>query len=237
MIEKKKQLTSEVLQNTLNYFTNVVNPKIEYIVFFGTLLGIIRENRLISKDDDIDLLIPIRYKSELLKNLSNSKIIIDQKNEVNQGKFFLQGRYLDKNIESLIDFYFYEERNNKSKIILKSIHGPIQDIKRHWLYIDKKILFPKQEMLFNGNIIFTPHQPEKVLHFLYGKNWKVKIERDNYRLIFLMHRTYVISNPLLVGLYDEIGNFKRHKRILKSIKTLYYLIPKKIRAFIKKLFN
>ena len=88
MIEKKKQLTSEVLQNTLNYFTNVVDPKIEYIVFFGTLLGIIRENRLISKDDDIDLLIPIRYKSELLKNLSNSKIIIDQKNEVNQGKFF-----------------------------------------------------------------------------------------------------------------------------------------------------
>ena len=113
MIEKKKQLTSEVLQNTLNYFTNVVDPKIEYIVFFGTLLGVIRENKLISKDDDIDLLIPIRYKSELLKNLSNSKIIIDQKNEVNQGKFFLQGRYLDKNIESLIDFYFYEERNNK----------------------------------------------------------------------------------------------------------------------------
>ena len=49
MIEKKKQLTSEVLQNTLNYFTNVVNPKIEYIVFFGTLLGIIRENKLIAR--------------------------------------------------------------------------------------------------------------------------------------------------------------------------------------------
>ena len=59
MIEKKKQLTSEVLQNTLNYFTNVVDPKIEYIVFFGTLLGIIRENKLISKDDDIDLLLSL----------------------------------------------------------------------------------------------------------------------------------------------------------------------------------
>lgn len=236
MNQEKKQLSSDVLQTTLNYFIEVVREEIDYIVFFGTLLGIIRDKKLINNDDDIDLLVPIKYKEKLLEILSETKIVIEMGSDVNNGKYFLQGIYSDRSCKSLIDFYFYEENDKKSKIILKSIHGPTQNIKRHWLFINKNILFPKKQFIFNKNTVNLPNNSEKVLQFLYGKKWKEKIQRKDYRLIFFRHRTYVVRSVFIKGLFDEYDNFKRHRRIKKSIKTLYYLIPEKTRRFLKKLF-
>ena len=40
--------------SNLLFFTQLLD-KIEHFVFFGTLLGLVRENNLIEGDDDIDL--------------------------------------------------------------------------------------------------------------------------------------------------------------------------------------
>ena len=42
-------------------------------VFYGTLLGITRENNLIKGDDDIDILININYKKEVISILKNTE--------------------------------------------------------------------------------------------------------------------------------------------------------------------
>ena len=42
---------------------------VEYFIFYGTLLGIIRENNIIKGDDDIDFLVNYRSKKLLLKKM------------------------------------------------------------------------------------------------------------------------------------------------------------------------
>ena len=47
----------------------------DHFVFYGTLLGITRNNNLLDNDDDIDFLIDIKFKDEVLKKIKK-KIIL-----------------------------------------------------------------------------------------------------------------------------------------------------------------
>ena len=46
---------------------------LDYFIFFGTLLSFMRNDQLINRDDDIDIMVNINDKIKLLELLKNSK--------------------------------------------------------------------------------------------------------------------------------------------------------------------
>ena len=68
------------LQNKLQKlnFQNLISistliKDIEYFIFYGTLLGIVRENNVIKGDDDIDFMVDYKSKKKLLKKMTLNK--------------------------------------------------------------------------------------------------------------------------------------------------------------------
>ena len=60
---KDKQSQISVEENFLNlkFFSKIIS-KIEHFVFFGTLLGLVRDGNLIENDDDIDFYVNIKER-------------------------------------------------------------------------------------------------------------------------------------------------------------------------------
>ena len=50
----KSTLSEQSLNFTLKFFSNTMNGKCEYFLFFGSLLGMVREGKPITGDDDVD---------------------------------------------------------------------------------------------------------------------------------------------------------------------------------------
>ena len=61
---KEKQIQISAEENFLNlkFFSKIIS-KIEHFVFFGTLLGLVRDGNLIEGDDDIDFYVNIHVMS------------------------------------------------------------------------------------------------------------------------------------------------------------------------------
>ena len=84
MLTKKiktfKQLSTKVsLENNesnLVFFSKLL-INVEYFIFFGTLLGITRENRLIDGDDDIDFYVNFKDRDQLIQNLKQNNVDVD----------------------------------------------------------------------------------------------------------------------------------------------------------------
>ena len=89
--------------------------KYKPIIFYGTLLGITRENHIIKNDDDIDFLVDLKFKKKIISNIiKNKKFKLNIKASDN---FFSQVYFEINNIVFYIDFYFYTN-DKKKKIIL-----------------------------------------------------------------------------------------------------------------------
>ena len=56
--QKSKNITVEENENNLLFIIKILKD-IEYFIFFGTLLGVVRDNSLIDGDDDVDLYVNI----------------------------------------------------------------------------------------------------------------------------------------------------------------------------------
>jgi len=62
---KTLDIAKKMLRDTVDILDN---SKVEYVLEAGTLLGIVRENRLLPWDNDVDVTITEAYESALLKN-------------------------------------------------------------------------------------------------------------------------------------------------------------------------
>ena len=75
----------------LNYIATFLRKnKIPYFIFFGTLLGITRDNDIIKNDDDVDIYINIKDRDKLFSVINETEFEIDYTSPQNQTKFFLQ---------------------------------------------------------------------------------------------------------------------------------------------------
>ena len=97
------------------------------ILFFGTLLGIVRDNSLIDGDDDVDLYVNIKDKDKLIQ-------ILDHNIEVNltlpMNKAVILFKYLEKLMEKRNNrFYLYETE-------LEELHYRKMEFRR-WNHIDQ----------------------------------------------------------------------------------------------------
>ena len=185
--ENIDKITVEENFSNLVFFTQLLT-KIEHFVFFGTLLGLVRENNLIDGDDDIDLRVD-EYDWErctaLLPYLSKKYKVIKVKNN-------------DK-------FYRISSREKISgeplTVDLASSLRPKEDKWPAWENVDYLFDKPLSTIKINGLEVYCPNE-EDILPFLehtYGKDWNVqKCHNVTYRK-YVMLVNFVFL--LIVGLF------------------------------------
>ncbi len=164
-------------------------------VFYGTLLGITRENNLIKGDDDIDILININYKKEVISILKNTESFKQSKGITND--YFTQFINNKDNIKTLIDIYFYIDQKNKDYLIEKHNWLSTINSKKHELHIPKKLVFPLKNIKEYENIVF-PNENEKLCRFLYGETWRIKLKKNTgYRMEIVNNKPKLIRRSFL----------------------------------------
>ena len=107
----KKYLTEKMTQDdafkNLCYFINLIQD-FEYFIFFGTLLGLTRENNIIDGDDDVDFYVNEKHRDNLIEILKSNSIEVNKTLHTNRDKSFLQVVRIHNNKAYLVDFYFYD---------------------------------------------------------------------------------------------------------------------------------
>jgi phosphorylcholine metabolism protein LicD len=157
-----RNIRETALKNAIEILNN---NKIEYFVCYGSLLGIIREGRLLEFDDDIDILVH-ENDYERAYNLINNKYTL-----IRTDPDFCQGYIHEGKIE------LYKYIKDATKIIDKwTTRGKLQGT------FDKDMIYPIRNTYVSTLKIYVnvPNKPEKVLEKLYS-NWRVPTRDKGYR--------------------------------------------------------
>lgn len=149
------------------------NGEIHYFFDFGTLLGIIRENKILEHDLDID--IGVYHEKHIYKKvrsiLSNAGFKIVYEYMIDNT--IVEESYVFYDIKIDINYYFNDEDKSKCylfyRIPEKKYNGDVLDAVE--LVCDRINIFKGYD--FNGVLINVPENPEHLLEQRYGPNWKV----------------------------------------------------------------
>lgn len=135
-----------------------------FILFYGTLLGAVREHDFITHDEDIDV---VMYKKDMLKFL-NTLFVLREKG-------FELARYESRGFLSIIrkgeyiDVYFYEPYPQD-----KDLWYCCQDICKKE-FVEDLILYP-----FQDDKYLIPRNYIRYLEYYFGDNWKTPIQTYDF---------------------------------------------------------
>ena len=193
-------LTKTSMDSALIRFSKELrNKNIEHFVFFGTLLGLIREGRPITGDDDVDFYVNEIFYDSVCELLDSMGLIVDFSNHPNHTKHFIQvsGR-LDK-IEIRVDFYFYDASTDDNFLLEPWNFSGSPDNENKLLKLPKPLVFPLKVKKYLGTEIFVPQFSEIVCEFLYGKNWTIpKTKKIDYRVAMVGGRPVRIQTKKIL---------------------------------------
>jgi hypothetical protein len=206
----KKSVSRETNEENLRYFTNLLSS-CEHFVFFGTLLGLVRDNRIINGDDDVDIYVNSAERDIVIDIFKKNKIKFNLDDPPNNTPHILQIKRLVNGEVGLIDFYFYnagKDPNNIWEIWNFSGHykNPNSAIK-----ISRNLIFPIEPIFFQGAQIFLPAKAKDICVFLYGKSWDKPLAKNRE------YKTKIINNKPRVF----VGKIGKIERLI--IKLLGYL--------------
>lgn len=156
-----KNTGKEKLNRTLEFVANVLNEENinDWFIFFGTLLGIVRENSCIQGDDDLDIMIHCDYQH--LRNAFEKR-----------GLIFMQGKHGIKNPDTILkseptqefcSFDFYMCENNMGDYLSGWQNVIVKDVQ-----IEKKE--------WNSVLLNLPNDPIPKLEKMYGGNWRTPLK-------------------------------------------------------------
>lgn len=163
----KSVVTKSQLVETFKKFMPLFSTKVHLILFYGSLLGYVRNNDFLENDDDIDFLL---YRDErqimlnILDPLAKSQILRVTINNAN----ILQLCFADSDVP--IDIYFFDRIWNNQ--ILIRWDGNIT--------FDRADIFPLQEIILYQQNVFIPHNNNRLLQLIYGDNWQIPISKKDY---------------------------------------------------------
>ncbi|MCA8833514.1 MAG: LicD family protein, partial [Proteobacteria bacterium] len=175
MFEAKPQ---DLNRKNLIYVSNLLKG-IEHFVFFGTLLGLVRDGDIIPHDDDVDFYVPIEQRAAVIERLKTTDFSIglntDGKPEqplcTVRAYKFIDGMELD------IDFYLYQSNPETDCIIERWNISGKPDNKDTHLHIPKSMIFPLKTQRFFDCDIAMPAKGEDLCEFLYGKDWRTPLRK------------------------------------------------------------
>jgi len=174
--------------------------KIEHFIFFGTLLGLIRDGGPIEGDDDVDFYVNQIYYKRIRDLLASLGFNLDYSLAPNNTKYFIQVNGHLNNIEIRVDFYFYDSNLDENFVLdpWNFIGKPKE--KNKMLRLPKPLVFPLKVKLYEGEEVFMPQHPEIVCEFLYGKGWSIpKKKKADYIVAMIGGRPLIIQNKFNFG--------------------------------------
>ncbi len=156
LYDGRKILNPEIGKRNLLDFKKVMDKHgIVFGLWFGTLLGAVREKNFIEYDEDIDIFILNEDRKKVLNALFDLENIGLKVVRYNEKKGLLSIIRDDE----YIDMYFYRKVFNMRRM------GPNT--------IESKYLENMDTINFLGEVFPVPANVEDVLTILYGKDWKV----------------------------------------------------------------
>jgi lipopolysaccharide cholinephosphotransferase len=199
----RKKMDVEIARENLKLFHLVLEQSgITYGLFFGTLLGAIREKNFIVNDEDTDIYILSEDQERFLNLLFEFR------------NYGLQLVRLTTDLVSLmrkneyIDVYIFRPKYKFGIYKLRGLN--------HFEYPAKNLENPVKKM-FLGLQVLVPNDPETVLEKIYGKNWRIPIsnyhapENTLYRKISRLapkvrkFRFYRALEPLIKNVLKTLG--------------------------------
>lgn len=156
--------STQKLNNTLLFIVKLLiqNNITNWFIAYGTLLGIIRNNNCINNDDDIDIIIDIKYFDTLVKILHSNNIHTTKSYGIGNSRNIIK-TVPTHNLAS-IDFYCadYDEKthnfNDKwEKVIWTSCKENNSFIHKEW----------------NNVILNIPYNYQQKLIGRYGNDWNI----------------------------------------------------------------
>lgn len=162
--------------------------EIPYILEAGTLLGVIRENRLLPWDNDLDITITRQFEKQLLKNIwklrfsgyqvrvkyykkdlkyfKRNELRIIKIRHLNILKFFKKDVVLDIFVKRKIDSEYYWTVGVKDPV-LKAVPETFYD----------NII----QIKFCDKLFSVPEDAEGYLENHYGKDWRIPVKEWDFR--------------------------------------------------------
>lgn len=138
--------------------------EINFLLFFGTLLGAVREHDFITHDEDIDLVIKKEEMNNFLSILFDLRII-----GFEVARFEKRGFMSIIRNGEYIDLYFFEPytKNNDLRICAREI-------------CKKEFVENTTTYFFLGHSYNVPEKYISFLEYYYGTNWKTPIKAFNF---------------------------------------------------------
>lgn len=159
----------EKLNHTLEVVANVLHEENinDWFIFFGTLLGIVRENSCVEGDNDLDIMINCDYQQ--LRNVFEKRGFIFTSNfGINNSKTILKS----EPTEEFGSFDFYMCNVNEFGDFHTPWHGVIST--NSYIDVNNKLLI---NFLWNDIILNMPNNYEQKLSNMYG-DWKTPQSRS-----------------------------------------------------------
>ena len=158
-----KGTDSEKLNFTLEKVCSILNENNinDWFIFFGTLLGIVRENICIDGDDDLDIMINCDYQ-KLRSTFEQEGFTFTSDFSINDSNQILKTKPCDK--YASFDFYMCEAQD-------KNYFTPWQNVEVQNVEIEVKE--------WRSARINLPKNPETLLEKMYGSTWRTPIKLTN----------------------------------------------------------
>jgi len=204
-------LDKRIAHENLSIVTNFLNEEnLHYTIFFGTLLGVIRESDFIDHDKDIDIAL-LDFSSHEKKQI---KIFLKSK-----GFYIFTDTAI--NISAVrkgvyIDFYLFEK-------VLDNY------VNEYFFFAEKYFKKIKQIRMQNYKINI-PNYSEEILETLYGSNWKTPIQ--NFHADGSTEEANLLYSSNLFLNLKRLANFLRDKNVFFSSKIIQFFNPR-IKKIIK----
>jgi hypothetical protein len=167
---------------------------LEYVIFYGTLLGVTREGDILERDDDVDILINLKDRDKCLEALKNSELDINLQEWPNHSPYFLQARRVyDEKYLSCVDFYLYDDTLLEDHIVDRwNFSGQFNNSDNH-IHIPNDIIFPIRQTKLKDFYINVPANSIKCCEYLYGKKWMFPFNKfHDYETVIVRNKPHVM---------------------------------------------
>lgn len=150
----------EKLNRTLEVVANILHKENinDWFIFFGTLLGIVRENSCIQGDDDLDIMINCDYQ-KLRSTFEQEGFTFTSAHGLRNSDAMLKTKPCNEYASS--DFYMCETKGKNYFTSWQNVE--IQDVE----------ILSKE---WRSTRINLPKNPESILKKLYGQTWQTPIK-------------------------------------------------------------
>ena len=173
-IKQKKRFIQLDGANTIIFIQKILEANnISFFFDMGTLLGIIREGKLLKHDMDIDVAV---YNAngtviESIKTVLIGNGCVHKHRYTTADIGIIEDSFVYKNIK--FDICYYQQENNSDICFLA--YNPINSTAEQFCTVKLSCEHIERidKIIFNGYPINVPYSSERYLSQRYGVNWKI----------------------------------------------------------------